>query len=193
MKKVVEKKGTLEANINFPYLKVKLTSTDPINSLKEINRLMRALKSIELNRELMELEDENFFWKFSNISDEVRNNKELMHFIKQASDAEESSRHNKISLENKQILDFENNTVNSTIELNEIKSRIDEISDGYEDAKYVVLHVLGSIEQEKKQAIADSIRQKMKHAEIKTLFTDKEDIGNTIVEALFFGNFEECS
>jgi len=191
VKKRVTKKGRLEASLNFPYLQLKLDSADPVNALKEINRLVISLKAIEFNREFVDVDDESILWKFSNISDEFRENKEVMRFVKSASDVEESSRYKKVALENTRVIDFDNNNCSSNLEMKKAKSRIQELCKDCEGSKYAAVHIMGGVGSEQKQAIADSIKGMLRNTEVKTIFTNRDALGKTVIEALFFGSFDQ--
>ncbi|MBI4144509.1 hypothetical protein HY486_04645 [Candidatus Woesearchaeota archaeon] len=181
------RKGKLEAQIDFPNLRLNINTTEPTKGLREITRILHSLRHIELR----DWADEEISWRLGWLSDEIRNNNECMAFIKSAMEVEEGSRHRKISLVNKKIVDLEKKQYTSTIEKQGLQKKLSQLTVGTEKANYGLVHVASSVAEEDKNILIEQIRKQVPHAQIKAVFTNKELLGKTVIEAVFFGSFPE--
>ncbi len=188
---VVKKKGELNATLAFPNVKLTLRSNDPVCSLRELNKVLHALKAIEFNREFYECEEDPLFFKLSYLSEEVKNHNESMEFIRTVAKIEENLKHKKIAVENTRILDFQSNQYTSNVDRMKLKNKINILCSSVEHANYALIHVMGDGDNEEKSSIIDQIKSKIPHAEIKSIFTNKNLLGKTVIEGVFFGPFEE--
>lgn len=193
MKKVVDKKkGELNAKLNFPNVQLTLSSNSPISSLRELNKILHTLKAIEFNREFYEFEEEDpLLFKLNYLSEEVKSNNNAMDFIRTVAKIEENVKYKKIVVENKKILDFQSNQYTSSVDRVKLKAKINLLCSGYEKANYVLVHVMGDWPDEEKISIIDQIKNKIPHAEVKSLFTKKNLLDKTVIECVFFGPFSE--
>ena len=192
MKKVSDnKKGELHATLSFPNVKLNLKSTDPAASLRELNKILHALKAIEFNRDFYEFEEDPLFFKLSYLSEEVKNNKDSVEFIKTVAKIEENLKHKKIAVENTRVLDFQSNQYTSNIDMMKLNNKINILCGGVETTNYALIHVIGDGPDDEKLSIVDQIKNKMPRAEIKSLFSKKDLLGKTVIEGVFFGPFEE--
>lgn len=185
------KREVLEANVNFPNLRLKMQSQDPLSSLKELNKIVHTLKAIEFNREFMDYEDDPIYFKLGYLSEELKNNEKVMNFIKSAIQVEDNFRYKKTSIENTQVIDMNSKNYSTSINLNNLKKKINNICTGMDQTTYILVHVMGSTGNEEKQSIVDVIKNKFPRIETRSVFTQKEALGKTVVEVLFFGGFEE--
>ncbi len=185
------KKGVLEANVNFPNLKLKMQSQDPVSSLKQLNKIVHTLKAIEFNRDFLECEDDPIQFRLGYLSEELRSNEKVMNFIKSALQAEDNFKYKKASIENTQVIDVASKNYTTSINLNKIKKKINELCTGMEQSNHLLIHIMGSTNSEEKQSIVDVIKNKMNNTEIRSVLTHKEILGKTVIEILFFGAFEE--
>ena len=169
------RKGKLEAKVNFPNLRITMESHEPVNSLKELNKIIHTLKAIEFNRDYCgDLDEDPLYFRLGYLSEELRNHQESMDFIRSALKVEESFKMKKLAIENTKILDFRSNQYTSTIDHAKIKPKIHAMLKGMDLASYVFVHVIGSGTPDEKESIIDLIRNRIPRAEVKTLFTNKE-------------------
>lgn len=192
MKKVLgQKKGEINATVSFQNLKLTLTSNEPAACLRELNKIMHTLKAIEFNNEFYDYEEDPLFFKLSYLSEEVKNNQDSMNFIKTVSKIEENLKHKKIAVENTRVLDFTSNQYTSSIDSVKLKNKLSILCSNVEKASYVLIHIIGDSDENEKRSIIDQIKNKIPRAEIKSLFTNKDLLGKTVIEGVFFGPFEE--
>ncbi|MBI2565168.1 hypothetical protein HYV79_04250 [Candidatus Woesearchaeota archaeon] len=185
------RRGNLEAKVSFPNLKINLESKDPVNSLKELNKIIHTLKAIEFNRDYYSMEDDPFYFRLAYLSEELRSHPESMDFIRSAMKVEENLRIKKLAIENTKVIDFQSNEYTSSLDNSKIKPKIYSMLKGMENSSYVFIHIIGGCTANEKEAIIDLIRNKLPSADIRTLFTNKEVLGKTVIEGIFFGPFEE--
>ncbi len=171
-------------------MKIQVETDDAVMGLREVNKLINSIRLLEANDFFFEDCDDALFWRLGNVSDEIKNNPELMNFIKSVLSVEENFRHRKVAIENKKIVDLNTNAYTSTMDITKIKSKILSLIDGGTDINYGIIHVIGSIPVNEKQAIIDAIKNKLYNCELKSVFTNKELLGKTVVEAVLFGQFE---
>ncbi|MBD3318829.1 hypothetical protein GF342_02880 [Candidatus Woesearchaeota archaeon] len=180
----------LRAKISFPHLSIEFTSADSLGSLREINKMLNTLRAMDFALETSEMDDPLFF-RFINLSDELRANREIMDFLRSVNKIEENFKQKKVSIENTKILDFSNNSYSTSVDTEVVAKKLGHLLKGVSNADYVVIHVIGSISSEEKQGIVDGIKNRLQRADVKTLFTDKELLGKTVIEGIFFGDFAE--
>jgi hypothetical protein len=188
-KKPETKADSFEANLSFPQFNVRFTSADPLSSIRELTKMLRCLKDMDMSIETADLDDPLFF-RFINISEEIRSNRDIMEFLRSVNKIEENFKQKKVSLENIKILDFANNSYTTSIDQSNISKKISHLLKGVHKSDYVVIHVIGSITKDEKQGIVDNIKNHLPNADIKELFTNKELLGKTVIEGIFFGDFE---
>lgn len=188
--KTMPKVGKFEAKINFPNLKIQLETADAVAGLKEVNKLVNYMRLLETSTYFFDECDDTLLWKLGNVSEEIKNNQELMEFIKSVFSVEENFKHRKMALENKKIFDFNTNAYTSSMDITKIKTKIMSLFEGISPINYCIVHVVGGISPTEKQAIVDLIKNKLS-CDVKTLFTNKELLGKTVVEVLMFGSFEQ--
>ena len=177
----------IEATINFPNVSIKFSSSNPLAGLREINKLLDTMRNMDLAIDA-DIDDPLFF-RFINLSEELRNSVEVMEFLRSVNKVEENFRQRKVSLENIKIFDFANKSYTTSIDSGVISKKIDRLLEGVKRSDYGVVHVMGSTCNEEKQGILDEIRNKLPKTELKTLVTNKELLGKTVIEAIFFGDF----
>ena len=112
-------------------------------------------------------------------------------FLRSVNKVEENFRQKKVALENLKIIDFGNNSYTTSVDSSGVTRKIDQLLQGVQNADYAVIHVMGSISKDEKQGILDAVRNKLSKAEIKTLLTNKELLGKTVIEGIFFGDFAQ--
>ncbi len=184
-------RGRISARVRFPSFRVDVDSEDPLRTLQELTKALHALKSVEMVREVDCAQDDPIVWRLGYISDELRDNPELMEFIAQAMRIEESAQHKRIAIDNQRIVDFNTSKCSSTLPIDGVRSRLTDLCKGHEDSAAAVVHVVGDISDDEKSAIVDIVRQRLPKATLRTLFTRREHLGKTLVEMVFFGPFRE--
>jgi len=190
--RVVQRKGKFEARLNFPSVKLRVESEDPVRSLQEVNKILQALRSMELNREyLAEIEEEPFWLRLGYLSDEMRSNPECMEFIKQASQIEENVKFKKLAVENTKILDFNKKEFSSSISIKKMRQRITNLCRGYERAGHAVVYITGNASPDEQSAIVDMFKSALPHVDLRSYITNKNLLGKTVIELVLFGPFEE--
>lgn len=183
-------KGRLSARVRFTSLRLDLESEDPVRTLQELNKTLHALRGVEMARDI-DLQDDPLVWRLGYISEELRDDPELMEFMGQAMRVEENARHKRIAIDNKKIIDFDKNRCSSAVSMDNVRPRLMRLCAGHETAGSAVIHIAGKVSDDEKQAIVDMVRQRLPKAQLKTLFTNKEHLGKTVIELVFFGPFEE--
>jgi len=181
----------MEAHLNFPNLKLNIQSEEPISSLKELTKILHTLKAIEFNRDFYDYDEDPVFFRLGYLSDELRENENAMNFLKAAMKVEDNFRHRKLSLENTKIIDFNSKVYTSSINILKNKQKIISLCRGLERSSFAIIHIMGTITQDEKQAITDLIKNKLMKTEIKSFFSNKEMLGKTVIESIFFGPFED--
>ncbi len=185
------KKGRMEAHLNFPNLKLNIQSEEPISSLRELTRILHTIKAIEFNREFYDYEEDPVLFRLGYLSEELRENEQAMNFLKSAVKVEDSFKHKKLSLENTKILDFNSKNYTTSVNLSKIKLKIISLCQGMDKSSFAIVHIMGSIPDDEKNAIVDVIKNRLSRTEIKHFFTNKEVLGKTVIESIFFGPFED--
>lgn len=183
-----------DARINFPGLRLNLKSKEPVASLKELNKVLYSLRVLSYDNceeGIYPSEDDQILFRLGYISDGIKNNQQGMEFIKKALRVEESCRVKKISLEETKIIDFNSNQYNSKLDLSKARQKINNICKGMERANYALVHVEGALEVNENEEILDLFRNRLPNSEIKVLFSQKDMLGKTVIETIFFGSFED--
>ena len=173
-----------------------MESDDAVSSLKELNKMLTTIKTIEFNQEAIavaqqSLEDDALTWRLGCLSDDVRESAELMAFIRDCLKIEEGFRHKKVALANKKILDFEERKATSTVRTDRFQQKVAHFCSSCEKANYAVVHVSGSIPDHEKKQILDHVKQRLPRTHVRHLFTEKDVLGKTLLEGVFFGNFPD--
>lgn len=189
MKKARVKNGIVDARIDFPSLKLKLKSNDPVSSLKEINKILYSLRSFDYSDDFNE--DDDLFFRLGYISEEIKNDQICMDFIRKALLVEESCRVKRLYLENVRVVDFNSSECLSQIDIGKARQRVNSLCRGMDRTNYVLLHLQGSISGQDCQSLVDLFKNRLPHVEIRTLFSQKDMLGKSVIEAIFFGPFEE--
>jgi len=187
MRTTMKKTEKLEAELDFPNLKLSISSTEPTKGLREITRILHSLHQIDFKG----FADDEVSWKLGYLSEELRENKQGMDFIKHALRVEEGVRHKKVSMENKKIIDLESKKYSSALELHTVKTKLFKLTTGMERSNFALVHVSGGIADEEKHTIVDQVRAQLPQSEVQSVFTNQELMGKTVVEGIFFGSFPE--
>jgi len=188
MAKTLKAADELEATLNFPNITVKFTSKDPVSSLRELNKLLNTLRNMDVPIESSDLDDPLFF-RFINLSDEMRNNQDIMEFLRSVNKVEENFKQKKVAIENLKILDFTNKSYTTSLDSSTVQKKISHLVQGVVNADYAVIHIIGSISEDEKKMLVDAVSSKLPRTEIKSLLTNKELLGKTVIEGVFFGEF----
>jgi len=180
----------IEARIRFPNLTLNVESDKPEQSLREINKILHAMKTIEFNKDFLDVDDD-IFWRVGYISEELRSNAEAMKFLKQAGAIEPILKHKKIAVVTKQILDFDQKSYSRQVDLVHAKNKVGILCNGFESSSYALVHVCGTLTSDEGKAIVDMISQEISSATLHSVLTHKENMEKTVVEVVFCGSFDE--
>lgn len=190
MVKPLKRPDVLEATLNFPNLQVKFTSNDPVTSLRELNKLLNTVRNMDIAIDAAELDDPLFF-RFMNLSEELRNNNDVMEFLRSVNKVEENFKQKKVAIENLKILDFTDKSYSTSLDATRVHRKIKQLVADVEQADYAVIHILGAVSEDEKKMIVDAISSKLPRTQIKSLLTNKELLGKTVIEGVFFGDFAQ--
>lgn len=189
--KRLQKRGTIKAEITFPNVKITIDGEEPVKGLKEINRVLHSIKAIEFNRQYVDVDDENVAWRLGYLSEELRENQAAVGFINEASKVEEGFRFKKFSLENTKIIDLNTGTHSIALSQTKLAKQTFAVCFGNEKSSFALIHVMGSLPEPEKMKIVEQFKNRLGKAKIKSVFTNKDVLGKTMVEAVFFGQFQE--
>lgn len=185
------KKHVFETKINFPGIKLNLRSNDPVPSLRELNKILYSLRMLSYTDDVYPAEDDELFFRLGYVSDELKNNSEGMNFIKKALNVEESCRVKKIALEATKIIDFNSNQQISKVDLSKARQKVNHICKGMEKSNYALVHIQGGVEEQETAEILDLFRNRLQNCQIKTVLSEADTLGKTVIETIFFGSFED--
>ncbi len=186
-----KKASGFETKINLPGIKLSLKSNDPVPSLKEINKILYSLRMLSYDSDVYPAEDDELFFRLGYISDELKNDDDSMSFIKKALSVEDSCRVKKIALEATKIIDLNSNESVSKVDLSKARQKVNHICKGMERTNYALVHLQGNIDEQEKDELLDLFRNRLQNCQIKTVLSEKDMLGKAVVEAIFFGPFED--
>lgn len=187
-KELVTKQGRIRAKINAPGVNLDINVADSAASLREVRKIIDALNQRRLDDlDNFELEP-GFGWGFT---DELRQSRGAMEFVKQAQCAEEGTVHRKISLDNIKVFDAFKKEQYSKINHEKAKELISSElkSVNASIARFAIVHIISTVSKDDKAFLVEFIRKQLSPAEVRTHFTHKDVLGKTVVEMVLFGGF----
>lgn len=208
-KKIISKGGAkinpnnpkgIRASIRFPGINLDINTSDSLAVLKEIRRLVDSLQTIRykaVEDEIFDefhLEGDPYMCRLEgSISEDLKKHKDVMKFIKQAVRTENDFRYRKISLQNKKVLDIIKKESYSTVDFESASKSVKRLlfNINPKDVNFLVIHIASSLVKDDKEMILDLMNKPFESASVKTIITDKDVLGKTLVEAILFGNFND--
>lgn len=175
----------IEANIRLPNLHLNLTSNKPEQTLRELHKVLEAMKTVDI----LDF-DEDLMWRVGYISEELRANPEALAFLKNAMEVEPVVKHKRVPIHTKHVLDFNSQTKTAHLDLGQAKKQLRALCNGMENTNSALVHVAGPLTYEENNTIADMVKQQLSSANIKTVFTHKK-IDKSVLEIVFCGTFED--
>ncbi|HLD33452.1 MAG TPA: hypothetical protein VJB66_01915 [Candidatus Nanoarchaeia archaeon] len=187
MQKIKQTNGSVRLTLNLDRIKVELVGNDAEKCLREINKMLDKVMHITSHLEDFILSD-----KMEGLSDELTLNESVSKLLNSYSQIYDDYRTNRVAIENKHIVELEKGSVENQLDLTEVKKNVNRLLFNLEKetVKHAIIHVKGIIKNEEAKKITDLITQELQQAEIHTVFTKSEVPSHTIVEGVFFGDFE---
>ena len=181
-------RGSVRLTLNLDRIKVELVGNDAEKCLREVNRMLD--KVMHITNHLEDFITDNRMEGM--LSDELTLNASVTKLLNNYSQIYENYRTNRVAIENKHVVELEKGSVENQLDLNEVKKSVSRLLFNLrkEIIKHAIIHVKGIIKNDEAKKITDLIAQELQQAEIHTVFTKSEVPSHTIVEGIFFGDFE---
>src|SRR3989344_2610642 len=157
--KLTESKGSVRLTLNLDRIKIELVGHDAEKCLKEINKMLDKVMHITNH-----LED---FFVGGNIEDdiseELAQNEAVSKLLNTFSQIYENYRTNKVSIENKHIVELEKGSVENQLDFIEVKKNVTKLLFHVDKnaVKHAVIHVKGIIKNDEARKITDLITQEL--------------------------------
>jgi len=194
-KKTTKKsRGSIRAKINIPGINVDICTTDSLNALREVRKIIDTIKSTHLSSGEEEFEElnmdashKNIWWS---ISEEARSNTAFMEFIQLASKTEEQVLYKRVAIPNKSVIDMVEKKSYATVEVNAVRKAVQQTLQEVQPhhVKFVAAHILSNVSEQEKNMICDIVGEQTQKVDVQKAFTDKNMLGKTVVEILLFGS-----
>lgn len=170
--------------INLDRLKIELSGRDAHKCLKEVNRILNKVSRVASQFDDFDME--------SMLSDEFMMNSSASKMLNHFSQIYDDYRSNRVAIENKKVVELEKGKVETTLVITDVKQAITKLLFHVqkERVKHAIVHIKGTIEKEEAKKVTDLIAQELSKAEIHTVFSSSEVPSHTIVEGVFFGEFD---
>ena len=170
--------------INLERLKIELSGRDTHKCLKEVNKILD-----KINRAASQFAD---FDMESMLSEELMLNSSATKMLNNFSQIYDDYRSNRVAIENKKVVELEKGRIENALSISEVEKAITKLLFHIqkERVKQAIVHIKGKIEKEEAKKVTDMIAQELSKAEIHTVFSPSEVPSHTIVEGVFFGEFD---
>lgn len=170
--------------INLEKLKIELSGRDAHKCLKEVNRILDKVEKAAQDDMNFDLE--------SMLSDELMMNSSASKLLNHFSQIYDDYRSNRVAIENKKVVELEKGKVENTLAINDVQKAVTKLLFHVqkEHVKHAIVHIKGTMEKEEARKVTDLIAQELNKAEIHTVFSPSEVPSHTIVEGVFFGEFD---
>jgi hypothetical protein len=182
-----KKKGRIKAKINVPGINLDINVSDSAASLRELRKIIDVLNEREKGeQQTLELEP-TYAWGFS---DELRNSRGAMEFVRQAQCAEEGTLYKKLSIDNVKVFDTFKKEQYSQLNQDKAKDLISkELKFSNDATRMGMVHIISTVSKDDKAFLIDTIKKQLGAAELRTQFTHKDVLGKTVLEFVLFGAF----
>lgn len=184
--------NSLKIKINTKLYSVELASDQPIDALKEMNKFLTLaneefdnLKEIDL---LTDLDYDQYYF----VPQDLRKDEKSMKFVSQQLELTDNRAYRKQVLPSMKMINLENKEVNVQVSVEDLKKTMKKLISDFdmETIKSCLLHIKGKITPDTKELIEDQFIKQVSYIPTKTTYTEA-NMSELVVEALFFGSFEE--
>jgi N-acetylmuramic acid 6-phosphate (MurNAc-6-P) etherase len=185
------KKSFVKLQINLERFKLELTGEDAHRCLQEVNKVMDKVVRVSFNEPV---DDVGFALRFDNsLSDELLLNSKATKLFNHFSQVYPNYRTNRVAVENRKVVELEKRKVQQFLDFEEVKKAVQKLifPVGKAAVKDAIIHVKGTVHKDEAQKIIDLISQELPATQLHPLFTKSEVTTHTIVEGVFFGEFED--
>mgnify|MGYP001591681050 CR=1 FL=1 len=185
-KKLRQEESFVRLKINLERLKIELSGRDAHKCLREVNKILD-----KVNRAARQFDEIDFDFE-SVLSEELMMNTSASKLLNQYSQIYDDYRTNRVAIENKKVVELEKGKVEDTLTILDVKKAITKLLFHIqkEHVKHAIVHIKGTVEKDEAKKVTDMITQELHKAEIHTVFSPSEVSSHTIVEAVFFGDFD---
>ena len=186
-----ESKDSFRLNINLDRFRLELHGDNAQKCLHEINKILDKLNSFASDSLALD-ELSALDYKLENsLSDELVFNRKVTKMLNNFTQIYSGYKTNRISIENKKIIELESGKIKSQVELEDIQKGINKLlfKIPKTNVKQAVIHVKGNISDEEMNQIIDHIARALSNADVKKIFTKSDLVSHTIIEGVFFGEF----
>lgn len=182
----------LSIKINTKMYSVELTSDQPVEALKEMNKFLTlaneefdSMKEIEL---LTDLDYDQYYF----VPQDLRKDEHSMKFISQQLELTDNKLYRKQILPSMKMINLEDKKVNVEVNIADLKLTLKKLLEGIDKntLKSCLFHIKGKLTSETKELIEDQFVRHVSYAPTKTKYTEA-NIPDLVIEALLFGSFEE--
>lgn len=183
-KKLGQEDSFIRLKINLDRLKIELSGRDAHKCLKEVNQILDKVNKATSSFEDFDME--------SMLSDELMLNSSASKMLNHFSQIYDDYRSNRVAIENKKVVELEKGKVENALGITEVKKAVTKLLFHIqkERVKHAIVHIKGTIEREETKKVTDLIAEELNKAEIHTVFSPSEVPSHTIVEGVFFGDFD---
>ncbi len=181
-------KNFVRLNINLGRFKLSMRGEDAKSCLQEVNKILDRLNRASYNLE----EDFDIDYRLESfLSDELTLDPKVTKLLNKLSDTYRDYRTSRVIIESKKIVELEQGKVQNQIDLSEVKKGANKLLFKIQKdrVKHAVIHVKGNISEEEANKILDNVERELQNAQVHKLFT-KNDMTETLVEGVFFGDFQ---
>lgn len=185
------KKSFVKLQINLERFKLELTGEDAHRCLQEVNKVMDKVARVSFNEPI---DDMGFALRFDNaLSDELLLNANASKLFNHFSQIYPDYRTGRVAIENKKVVELEQRKVKQFLDFEEVKKAVQKLifSASKGSVKDAIVHVKGAVGKDEAQKIVDLVSQELPATQLHPLFSKSEVTTHTIVEGVFFGEFEE--
>ncbi len=180
----------LRMTIDLGRVKIELGSRESLKCLHEINKVLDKVNHAfygisDDDAPNMDYRLETFF------SDEPLLDRKVVRLLDSLSQIYRTYKTSRVAVENKKVVELEKGKVANQIDIADVNKSVAQLLFHLPrtHVKHAVIHVKGNISQEEVHKIVDHIERELGNAVIHSTFTKGEVTSHTIVECVFFGNF----
>jgi hypothetical protein len=175
--------------LNLERIKLELAGNDAEKCLREVNKILD--KVLHITSHLDEFIFGNDMQQ-DMLSEELMSNSTVNKLMNTFSEIYDDYRTSRVAIENKKVVELEKGKVEHQLDFKEVQKNVSRLllPIQKEEVKHAIIHVKGAIKSDETKKITDMIAQELQQAELHTICTKSDVPSHTIVEGIFFGEFE---
>jgi hypothetical protein len=185
-KKLKQSENYVRLKINLDRVKIDLSGHDARKCLREVNKILdRVIKAQDT--------DETDFRIEHMFGADLELNGSMTKLLNNFAQIYQDYRTNRVAIENKKIVELERGSVENKLDIGDIKKGVKKLlfPIQHEHVKHAIIHVRGSIAQDEAKKVTDLIENELPNVDVHTLYTTGDVQSHTVIEGVFFGEFQQ--